>query len=213
MNTKNQGFTLIELMVVVTIIALLAVAILPELIKSTERANQAVDQANLRWHFTAFTNYKGRYKTPPRGGGHKFVIDPWVRGVVEHTPQNMDRYFSPQAIGDGDGRHEELKAMDAEEYWKTQEELTTEDTNWAGLAVENKRGMWSGKVIWMATDNENGNVYKDGSVVVLFGDGSAKTLFRDPDFIKLGYSPDMDEDDLIEVGPNSRHKLLQKLEH
>ena len=97
---RQAGFTLIELMVVVTIIALLAVAILPELVKSQEIANQAADQGHLRWHFTTIVNYKTRYKSPPRGGGHKFVIDPWIRNVVEHTPQNLDRYFSSQAIGD-----------------------------------------------------------------------------------------------------------------
>ena len=44
-----------------------------------------------------------------RGGGHRFVLDTWVRNIVEHTPQNMERYFSPQAIGDEDERFQELQ--------------------------------------------------------------------------------------------------------
>ena len=212
MKLRQAGFTLIELMVVVTIIALLAVAILPELVKSQERANQTVDQLNLRWHFQNLVNYKGRYKTSPRGGGHRFVIDPWIRNVVEHTPQNMERYFSPQAMGD-DERYLELKAMSAEDYWKNADDLTTEDTTWAAVAKEYKRNVMTGKRIVMATDNEGGNIYPDGSVVVLYGDGTPKTLFRDPDFIAVGYSADVDEDEVIEVGPNSRHEQLQKLEH
>jgi prepilin-type N-terminal cleavage/methylation domain-containing protein len=212
MKSRNQGFTLIELMVVITIIALLAVAILPELVKSQERSRQAADQLNLRWHFQNITNYRGRYKTSPRGGGHKFVLDPWIRGVVEHTPQNMERYFSPQIMGEDD-RYLELKEMDAEEYWKSQDEVTSFDTNWAGVAQEHKRNCMTGKRIIMATDNEDENVYPDGAVVVLFGDGVIKTLFRDPDFAKHGYSIDPDEDELIDVGPNSRHPQLMKLEH
>ena len=63
------------------------------------------------------------------------------------------------------------------------------------------------------TDNEGANVYPDGAVVVLYGDGAAKTLFRDPDFEKYGYSIDVDEEEIIDVGPNSRHPKLQKLEY
>lgn len=213
MKSKSQGFTLIELMVVVSIIALLAVAILPAIVESEQQANQAVDKLNLGWQFNTVRLYKQRYKTAPRGGGHKFILDPWVRNVIEHTAQNRDRYFSPQAIADGDERYAELKQEDPETIWKDRDSLDSMDTNWAGLAGDKKKGMWSGKVIWMATDNEGGNVYPDGSVVIMNGDGATSVLLRDPDLAAHGYSADADEEEHIEVGPNSRHPKLAKLEH
>lgn len=210
--SKKSGFTLIELMVVITIIGILAAALLPELIKSQEAANQAADQGNLKWHYQVMTLYKNKYEQrSPREGGHKFVLDTWVRGVVEHTEQNVDRYFSVQDRG-SDPVYRELKDQDPETIWKSLDELTSYDTHWAGRAKEHKRGMWSGKEIIMATDNEGLNIYPDGSVVVLFGDGATKVLNRALDFAEFGYSEDPDEDELIEVGPQSMHPGLQKLD-
>ena len=41
----------------------------------------------------------------------------------------------------------------------------------------------------------------------------ASVMELDPDFIKVGYSAEFDEDDVIEVGPNSLHPELQTLAH
>lgn len=210
MKKSQQGFTLIELLVVIGIISLLAVALLPQVIEGRTAANMAVDEANLRWHYQTFMNYKNKMTYYPRGGGHRFILRPWVEGMVEHTNQNFDRYFSPQE--DGDERRYELKeSVGVENIWKTMDELTTEDTHFAGRASEHKRRMFSGKEIWMATDNEFGNTYADGTVIVLMGDGATRKLLRIKE-LKDFFPEDVDEEFEFEVGPNSPHKGLAKLE-
>lgn len=215
MNRKSQGFTLIELLVVITIIALLSVALLPNVLGSQMTANKLADQKNLEWHYLTIQMYKAQHSGKyPRYGGHRFIFDPWVRGVVAHTDEHRDRYFSPQAIAKRDPRHTELMEEDVKTIWKDFADISTEDTNYAGLAREHKRLIDRPDTIIMATDNEDGNIYPDGVVIVLFASGGTKQLKRDPDFMKYDYSSDVDEvDEVIEVGPNSRHPGLQKLAH
>ncbi len=210
MKNPQQGFTLIELLVVIGIISLLAVALLPQVIEGKTAANVAADQANLRWHYTTFTNYKNKMSRYPKGGGHKFILTPWVEGHVEHTEQNFDRYFSPQE--DGDEHKDDLKEVQGvEAIWKSVDDLTSEDTHYAGRARAYKRRMFSGKEIWMATDNEFGATYPDGTIVVLMGDGATKTLLRAKE-LKEFFPEDVDEEFVFEVGPNCEHKGLAKLE-
>jgi len=214
MNKRIAGFTLIALMVVIFIISMLAVWLLPNVLGAQETANKLGDERNLGWHYQNMQMYKTRYKgRMPRYGGHKFVFDPWCRGVVSHTDQNRDRFFSPQVLATGDWRYDELLEMDVKEIWSDIDEISSADTNYAGRAREHKRTMLSGDQIIMATDNEEGNIYKDGTVIVLFGDGVTRQLNRDPDLAKHGYSQDIDdEDEHIEVGPESLHPGLKLLE-
>ena len=210
MKNPQQGFTLIELLVVIGIISLLAVALLPQVIEGKTAANMAADEANLRWHYQTFMNYKNKMKRYPKGGGHVFILRPWVEGMVEHTEQNFDRYFSPQE--EGDERKDELKEeIGVESIWKSVDDLTSEDTHYAGRATEHKRRMFSGKEIWMATDNEFGNTYPDGTIIVLMGDGATRQLQRAKE-LKEFFPEDVDEEFTFEVGPNSPHQGLAKLE-
>ena len=206
MKNSQQGFTLIELLVVIGIISLLAVALLPQVIEGKTAANMAADEANLRWHYQTFLNYKNKMKRYPKGGGHQFILRPWVEGMVEHTEQNFDRYFSPQE--EGDERKDELKeTLGVENIWKSVDDLSSEDTHYAGRAVEHKRRMFSGKEIWMATDNEFGSTYPDGTIIVLMGDGATRQLQRAKELKEWG-PEDVDEEFTFEVGPNSPLDLL-----
>ncbi|MCA8954695.1 MAG: prepilin-type N-terminal cleavage/methylation domain-containing protein [Planctomycetes bacterium] len=206
MKKTQSGFTLIELMVVIGIIGLLAAALLPAILENKVDANKAADEANLRWHYQAITRYENRYKRYPPGGGCKFIIGPWVSQVVEATPQNLDRYFSAQ---EKDQHKFELSDQGVANIWKRIEDVTSQDTNFAGRAKEHMRGMVSGNEIWMATDNEFGGTYPDGSIVVLNGDGSTRQFLRDrelKDYIDLD-----DKSAYVKVGPESPHPGLQKL--
>lgn len=212
MKNRQAGFTLIELMVVITIIALLMVTLMPQILGANEAANQTADQANMKFHYQNFQEYQRRYNSLPTGGGHKFLLDTWVRGIAEHTAQVRDRFFSPQV--QGDDYYKELTLREPTEIWKSQDELTSLDTHYAAISSEHKRGFrWgSGKQILLATDNEGFNFYSDGSVVVMYGDGVPKVLRRDPDFAAVGYEKNVDAEDVIIVGPDSLHEGLQKLE-
>ena len=210
MRDRTSGFTLIEMLVVIGIISLLAVALLPNIIGAKESANKTADEFNLYRHYENITLYEQRYGHYPRGTGHQWVLDPWVRGVVEHTPQNMERYFTPGLSG-GEvlALKEELDRGGA--IWTDLESLTSLDTDYAGRDGRKRTGnIFSGNVPWMANDNEFGPAFTDGSINVLMGDGSIRTLYIDPDFLDYGWTVQRVEEP-FPVGPDSPHRLLQQL--
>ncbi len=204
-----QGFTLIELLVVIAILSVLAAVLLPQITASRVTANIFADQKNLNWHYQSLQNYKIRNKRLPREGGHKFVLAPWVEGVVEKTPENRDRYFNPAE--DNDVRLGELRDEEPKDIWKTFNDLTSQDTSYAGRAKKFLSGsnLESGNEAWIADDNENGPAHPSGSINVLVGDGNVRHLTVE-DLKKYGYREE--EGYVYPVGLDSDHPLLQKLD-
>jgi prepilin-type N-terminal cleavage/methylation domain-containing protein len=212
MKNNHVGFTLIELLVVMSILSLLVVALLPMLATGQTEANKTADAANLRWHFQGFTAYKIQYRYPPRRGGSQFIIDPWVRRIVPRTKDSIDRYFSPTQAGDE--RWRELKEeTELKDVWRDLDDITSEDTSYAGRARAHKKGMERSEQAWMASDNEGMNHYEDGTIMVLMSDGIVRRLKRDPDLIDHGWPEGEDDQDFVyPVGPESPHPLLRKLD-
>ncbi len=213
MKNYRAGFTLIELLVVMSILSLLVVALLPMLAAGKTEANKTVDAANLRWHYQGFKAYETSYKYLPRGGGCQFILDPWVRERVPHTKESIDRYFSPTIRGN-DPRWRELKEdMELKDVWPRLEDITSEDTHYAGRARDHKKGMDRSEEAWMASDNEGIAHYEDGTIMVLMSDGAVRRLNKDPDLIQHGYPQGADAEGYIyPVGPESPHPLLNKLD-
>lgn len=207
-SVRAAGFTLIELLVVIGIISVLAAALLPRILGGNLAGNIAADRANLSWHYqTLYTMYKNRKYDLPPDGGHKFVLSPWVKGICERTPENRDRYFTPGQ--EADPRYQELKNEDPGQIWGSYDALTSEDTHYAGRAKSHFRGMWSGNEALMANDNEGIGSFSDGTINVLMGSGSVRTLYAGKELEEYW----TDEPGFyVEVGPGSPVDVLQKLE-
>jgi len=64
MRSKNKGFTLVEIMIVVAIIVLLAAIAIPNLLRARLSANEATSIAALRTLSTACENYRAGQSPP-----------------------------------------------------------------------------------------------------------------------------------------------------
>ena len=65
MRSKQKGFSLIELLIVVAIILIIAAIAIPNLLRSKMAANEASAVASLRTYNTAIVSYSTTYGTDP----------------------------------------------------------------------------------------------------------------------------------------------------
>jgi type IV pilus assembly protein PilA len=65
MRTKQKGFSLIELLIVVAIILIIAAIAIPNLLRSKMAANEASAVASLRTYNTSIVSYSTTYGTDP----------------------------------------------------------------------------------------------------------------------------------------------------
>ncbi|MEC7585096.1 MAG: type II secretion system protein [Planctomycetota bacterium] len=208
---RAAGFTLIELLIVVSIIGLLAAAFLPDLLSSKASANVAADGANLSQQYKWLETYKQKLKRYPSAGGHKFLLDLWVRKVVDHTQENFDRFWTP-GLREQDPRYAELRPLvqRQEVIWEDLDSLTSEDTHYAARAREHLLGMNKANEVWVATDNEIDWNFTDGTINMLVAGGSVRSLSLQ-ELEDLYQWPGMEEV-FRTYGDESPHPGLRKLD-
>ena len=76
-NSKEKGFSLIELLIVVAIILIIAAIAIPNLLRSKMAANEASAVASLRTYNTSIVAYQTTYGTDP--------ATPFYTGPVDHA--------------------------------------------------------------------------------------------------------------------------------
>ena len=69
MRTRQSGFTLIEVLIVITVIAILAAIVIPNLLLMIQRAKQKRGMAELRGMATATSAYETDTNFAPLGDG------------------------------------------------------------------------------------------------------------------------------------------------
>ncbi len=206
---RDKGFTLIEMLVVISIISLLAIFLLPNVLGASERASQLADQKNLQEIYSNLRLYKDKRKHYPLHGGHKLLLGPWVDGIIEKSDLNRDRYFRP---GTNDPYALSLRQTPLNELWVRYDDLSSSDTHYAGLNKKETIAIERAGTPIAGTDNELGRTWNDGTIHILMGDGTVKALMK-VDLVEYGWPQDDNADYAYPVGPDSGHPLLQKLEY
>jgi type II secretory pathway pseudopilin PulG len=210
---RTAGLTLIDLLVVVGIIGLLAACAVSTAHEGRETANIAADKAHLQRIFAWQEIYRQRAGHMPTAGGHKFLLDPWVKEYIDHSPEVLQTYFTP---GIDDPHLAELKQkLDrGERVWTSLDQLTPADTHYAGRATEFLRGMNSGLEAWAADDNNEGTAWAfpvSATTNVLYGNGQVRELTLQ-NLIESFAWPGKDKV-LKTFGPDAGHPDLRKLEN
>ncbi|MFN3240226.1 MAG: type II secretion system protein [Planctomycetota bacterium] len=192
---RSAGFTLIELMIVMAILGVLAAVLLQSTGGVRLAAHQFADLAQLRTHETWLELYESKHQRAlPQESGHRLILSTWTSGVMTKTEENLDYFFSPGARDNDPAYRAAREQIEVgQDPWPSLARVDSLQTDYAGRARRHLRNARHARQALMATDNELGHVWSDGTVHVLFGDGRTRAYSYQDLQARFGL-PDFDPD-------------------
>jgi len=178
MRQSEAGFTVLEWCVLVVAVAVMAACAMPVTVAAKQQANVVMDQMQMRQHYTWLEAYRRMHRGGlPNVGGHKFVMSTWVARIFDHTPENLDAFFTPGAReSDPDFRAQRSLLERGEDPWPELAATTSTDTHYVGRGEQFLRtARRNASQPLMATDNEGRWVFADGSLNILFNGGNVRS--------------------------------------
>lgn len=95
-RTLRQGFTLLEMMVVIVIIGILSTYLIINVPQFIDKANATASERNMRRLYEHLLEYQQNNNMNwPTDNGQRFFIRPWKDDLIEKTEQQANAFFSP----------------------------------------------------------------------------------------------------------------------
>ena len=203
MRYREQGFTLIEIMVVITIIVLLAGAVALSVPLVQERARRSTSTNNLKQLYTLYTAEKMERQTArPRHDGGTLWLSYRKKSLIKNGQEEVlvcpgDPDILPIETPEDRDRYDEINLEDPK---KNMVSYAARNFTAYPLKAESK----TLQIIGGLRQGSNGRtMHFDGGTIVVFEDGAVRWQSRED----LGLAGDAD----IVIGEDSDHDLLKKI--
>ncbi len=208
---RRAGFTLIELIAVMAIIMILAVALLPRVNAAFEQAQVTACSANLGKIYQGLLQYHGMKGRWPRHAGVGFFAALVAHEIWEDT-ETSTKTLSCPSIG-SDTLTPRMDGLPMGEWYT---DLSRVNGGWSAYAGRNTREYplrkfpASGKLVLVADDNDLGGMEGNHRIKTnaLYGDGSVRGI----DIVDEREEGRADEEqEYVIVGPDARREELRAL--
>lgn len=206
MRYREQGFTLIEIMVVITIIVLLAGAVALSVPLVQERAQRSTSTNNLKQLYTLYTAEKMERQTArPRWDGGTLWLSYRKKNLIKNGQEEVlmcpgDRSFLPIETPEDRAAYDEINLENPSSKAKNMVSYAARNFTAYPLKAESKTLQIIGG---LRQGGDGRTQHFDGGTILVFEDGAVRWQSRED----LGLAGDAD----IVIGEESDHDLLKKI--
>ena len=98
-NLKKKGFTIVELVIVIAVVAILAAVLIPTFVNLTKKANISADQQAVRHMNTVLTTAQATNKLVVEGNDPQTSINIFKTLVDDGYSYEFDAYYEKYSFG------------------------------------------------------------------------------------------------------------------
>ncbi len=202
-SKRQGGFTLVELLIVIGIIAVLAAIIVPNVLGSRDKVNKLTDRSNLQKVYSMCTSYsdgRGKGRFPLVSGSPKPAFK-----SLQIAVRNEGSAFDPEWLISPVGNHVEAPLGD-EGYFV----LSADNNSYAYIGEITRNDQNRILASNMTQDVGQGQGYKDG-VTIIRTNGAADFLFTNTDEYDREVGNKMFPKNLVDnEGQGPSEKIMQE---